>query len=58
MDQQNGASKQGWSRQFWANTRQVGLELPSEEELDAAIGWLWEDPEMRELPRVHVGLIL
>jgi hypothetical protein len=33
----------------------VGLHFASEEELDAAIDWLWTVPELRELPRVHVG---
>jgi hypothetical protein len=41
--------------QFWANTRQVGLRFVSGEELDAAIDWIWTVPELRELPRVHVG---
>jgi hypothetical protein len=43
-----------WSPQFWAN-KHAALQFSSTEELDAAIGWLWEVPELRHLPRVHVG---
>jgi hypothetical protein len=43
-----------WSPQFWAN-KHAALQFCSTEELDAAIGWLWEVPELRHLPRVHVG---
>src|SRR5206468_3909173 len=38
-----------------ANGSQVGLQFASEEELDKAIDWLWSAPELRELPRIHVG---
>lgn len=41
-----------WSPRFWANASQAGLRFATEEELDAAIDWLWST---RELPRVHVG---
>jgi hypothetical protein len=50
-----GNESGNWSSQFWANTRQVGLQFASGEELDSAIDWLWETPEMKGLPRVHVG---
>jgi hypothetical protein len=50
---ENGS--RAWASQFWANTQQVALRFASAEELDAAIDWLWVTPEMRELPRVHVG---
>jgi len=43
-----------WSPQFWAN-KHVALQFSSVEELDAAIGWLWEVDELRHMPRVHVG---
>jgi hypothetical protein len=33
----------------------VGLQFASGDELDRAIDWLWSTPELRELPRVHVG---
>ena len=44
-----------WSPRFWANAPQAALRFATEEELDAAIDWLWNTPELRELPRVHVG---
>src|SRR5260370_35329671 len=44
-----------WSDQFWANLRKVRIQFPSGEEVDSAIDWLWESPEMQSLPRVHVG---
>lgn len=44
-----------WSPRFWANPGHVALRFATEEELDAAIDWLWTAPELRELPRVHVG---
>ena len=33
----------------------MGLRFVSEDKLDLAIDWLWSVPELRELPRVHVG---
>lgn len=44
-----------WSPRFWANASQAGLRFATEGELDAAIDWLWSTPELRDLPRVHVG---
>jgi hypothetical protein len=44
-----------WAPQFWANAHKVALRFACEEELDAAIDWLWTAPELRDLPRVHVG---
>jgi len=44
-----------WSPRFWANAPQAGLRFATEEELDAAIDWLWSVPALRDLPRVHVG---
>src|SRR5688572_19181261 len=44
-----------WAPRFWDNAHQVGLQFDSETDLDAAIDWLWEAPELRDLPRVHVG---
>src|SRR5262245_49690434 len=40
---------------FGPTAPQVGLQFASGEELDAAIDWLWSAPELRELPRIHVG---
>jgi hypothetical protein len=53
-----GSSIQGshnWQSRFWDNERHVSLQFATTEELDAAIDWLWTVPEVRELPRVHVG---
>ena len=44
-----------WSPRFWANSAHVAIRFDSPEQLDAAIDWLWAAPEMRDLPRVHVG---
>src|SRR5262249_24938553 len=40
---------------FGPNASQVALQFAAEEELDEAIDWLWSAPELRELPRIHVG---
>ena len=44
-----------WKPRFWDNECHIALEFPTTEELDAAIDWLWSEPELRNLPRVHVG---
>ena len=49
----NNASK---TDAFCSNhDQQVGLQFDSTVELDAAIDWLWTEPQLRDLPRVHVG---
>jgi hypothetical protein len=35
--------------------QQAAVRFGSTDDLDAAIDWLWTDPELRDLPRVHVG---
>ncbi|MFO0966362.1 MAG: hypothetical protein U0793_12365 [Gemmataceae bacterium] len=61
MDNANGrngiaatAPLERWSGRLWSN-QLVALRFVSVEELDEAIDWLWSDPELRHLPRVHVG---
>jgi hypothetical protein len=49
------AEPQAWKPRFWDNERHAALRFVSEEELDKAIDWLWSAPELRRLPRVHVG---
>jgi len=44
-----------WLPRFWANEDKVSLRFATTDELDAAIDWLWTVPDLRELPRVHVG---
>lgn len=39
----------------WDNSQQVGIQFSSVDDFDAAIDWLWTEPALRELPRVHVG---
>jgi hypothetical protein len=34
---------------------EVGIQFGSTEELDSAIDFLWADPRLRDLPRIHVG---
>jgi hypothetical protein len=44
-----------WQPRFWANSDKVSLQFVSTDELDAAIDWLWTEPGLCDLPRVHVG---
>jgi len=41
--------------QVHGNRQQVGMQFAAKAELDAAIDWLWSEPELRDIPRVHVG---
>ena len=49
------AEQATWKTRYWDNDHLVALRFTSSEELDAAIDWLWADPEMRHLPRVHIA---
>jgi hypothetical protein len=49
----NNVAKRGTL--VWDNSQQVGMQFSSVEDFDAAIDWLWTEPALRELPRVHVG---
>jgi hypothetical protein len=44
-----------WDPAFWSYPQHAALRFDSEADLDAAIDLLWNDRELRGLPRVHVG---
>jgi len=44
-----------WDSSIWSYERQAALEFATEADLDATIDLLWNDSELRGLPRVHVG---
>ena len=44
-----------WRSRFWDNESHISMQFSTTEDLDSAIDWMWDTPEMRELPRVHVG---
>ena len=44
-----------WNAGFWSYPHHAALQFASEADLDAAIDLLWNAPELRGLPRVHVG---
>ncbi len=44
-----------WNAAFWSYPQHAALQFASEADLDDAIDLLWNDSELRGVPRVHVG---
>jgi hypothetical protein len=44
-----------WEPFIWSYPKKAALEFRSEKDLDALIDRFWSDPELYNMPRVHVG---
>jgi hypothetical protein len=49
------AVKVAWQPSIWSYRQQSALSFGADEDLNAAIDLLWNDAELRGMPRVHVG---